>query len=167
MKIIFGDDATFLIPLFSLIVTLISVIIGPLIAMRIAKKQIHASVVSSTRQLWISSLRDVLAEFLTLANHISAVNSIGQLQNGNDHVEKLQKIVLLQHKIRLFLDPALKPHQDLISTAEKIRKAAFHSKPDTAVEDATKIGVLVGEFMILSQVILKHEKVVIETEIDS
>ncbi|MFI4920398.1 MAG: hypothetical protein ACHQAZ_02020 [Gammaproteobacteria bacterium] len=165
MKIIFGDYAGSLIPILSLIVTLISVIVGPLVAFRIAKRQIHASVVSSTRQQWISSLRDLLAEFLTLVNHISAVNGIGHTDDG--HIEKVQKLILLLHKLRLFLDPAEKINQDLIKKAEEMRSTAFHSTPATSVDDAMKIGILSAEFIVLAQAILKHEKVVVEMEIDS
>jgi hypothetical protein len=165
MKLVIGDDASSLIPILSLIVTLISVVVGPLIAIRVAKKQIRATVISSNRQQWISSLRDLLAEFLTLAHHISALNGVGH--TGEDHIEKVQKLILLQHKIRLLLDPAEKVNQDLIRKAEEIRSAAFHSKPATSADDAEKVGILIGEFIILSQAILKHEKVVIEDEIDS
>jgi hypothetical protein len=165
MKLIIGDDPVSLIPILSVIITLISVIVGPLIAIRVAKKQIHASVVSSTRQQWITSLRDLLAEFLMLANHISASNCVGTVDK--DHMEKIQKLILLRHKLNLFLDPAEKINQDLNKKAEEIRSAAFQSQPATSMDDVKRIGVLTGEFTILAQLILKREKVVIEDEIDS
>jgi ABC-type transport system involved in cytochrome bd biosynthesis fused ATPase/permease subunit len=49
----------------SAITALVAVIVSPIISIYIAKRQVHASVVSANRQKWIDSLRDQLADLIT------------------------------------------------------------------------------------------------------
>lgn len=47
-------------------VSLITAIIGPMVALYVMRRQIRATVVSTNRQKWIDSLRDTIAELMAI-----------------------------------------------------------------------------------------------------
>jgi hypothetical protein len=61
-------------------IALVAVIVGPLIQLRIAKRQIRSATVSANRQAWINTLRDNLATIRltvpTCANCAPHINTI-------------------------------------------------------------------------------------------
>jgi hypothetical protein len=65
-----------IIPILSLITAILAVFVGPLISLRITKRQIASSlnaankqIVAPMRQAWINSLRDMIAEISSSALH--------------------------------------------------------------------------------------------------
>jgi hypothetical protein len=65
---------TFWVPVCSLIVAAVAVFVGPLISLRVAKRQTETAlavaqkqVIAPMRQKWIDSLRDRVAEFVSVA----------------------------------------------------------------------------------------------------
>jgi hypothetical protein len=54
------------ISLVSACTALVASIVGPMVTLSVAKRQINASVLSANRQRWIESLRDLVAELISL-----------------------------------------------------------------------------------------------------
>jgi hypothetical protein len=55
-----------LISVISACTALVASILGPLVTLSVAKRQFNASVLSANRQKWIETLRDMLAELISL-----------------------------------------------------------------------------------------------------
>jgi hypothetical protein len=97
----------------AVLVSLLTAIVAPAVAIYVARRQIRATVVSANRQKWIEQLRDVLSEFLAV--HIVAF-----------HTKKLSdpeistKVFHLQNKIVLMTDPSDDRHLELNRIVEEI-----------------------------------------------
>ena len=99
---------------------LVAVIVGPISAYYIAKKQITASVISANRQAWINELRDHLAQVhsilfrlpMTLKTPVATtvVTAPGQFAGLRDAIEEA---TLIRAKIVLMLNPKEQAHKDL------------------------------------------------------
>ena len=140
---------------------LVASIVGPLVTLTVAKRQINASVLSANRQKWIESLRDMLAEFISLLVAALVVRSRwraawnkgrGAVEDDPPLLAKLERLVLTQSKIRLLLNPNEGDHQHLyeaINTAIKRLQAEASPDDETErdIENITK----------LAQTILKRE----------
>src|SRR4029450_6123223 len=103
-----------MISLVSACTALVASIGGPLVTLAVARRQFNATVLSANRQKWIETLRDMLAELISLL--IAAVVVKAKWKDKWDHgrgpfiadqklLDKLQRIVLAQSKIRLLLNP--------------------------------------------------------------
>lgn len=136
------------LPFLSLVVAALAVFFGPLIQLFIAKSQIRATVLSANRQRWIDELRQLLAEFVTLAGELNAVARM-KMYDGQNTINKTSKMQLCKTKITLMLNPNEDDHQKLLGL---LRDAArgIHSAED---EDRTNIPAIIA----LSQSILKRE----------
>lgn len=134
--------------LLSLVVAALAVFFGPLIQLFIAKKQIRATVLSANRQRWIDELRQLLAEFVTLAGELNAVARVG-IYDGQNTVDKTSKMQLCRMKIMLMLNPAEDDHQRLLVLLQDAARG-IHQSDD---EDKTNIPAVVA----LSQSVLKRE----------
>jgi hypothetical protein len=151
----------FLIGLVSACTALVASIVGPIITLTVAKRQFNATVLSANRQKWIESLRDTLAELISLLVAALVVKAKwkdkwekgrGALSADPALLEKLQRIVLTQSKIRLLLNPTEVDHQRLgeaIETALKRLQAeeSLDAETEADIEIITK----------LAQSILKRE----------
>ncbi len=149
------------ISLISACTALVASIVAPFVTLSVARRQFNATVLSANRQKWIESLRDMLAELISL--YVAAVvvklkwkehweQGLGPVNANPELLEKLQRIVLVQAKIRLLINPAEPDHQHLFQTIEsafKRLRAEETRQEDTEadVETITK----------LAQAILKRE----------
>lgn len=136
-------------------------IVGPIVTLRVARRQINANVLSTNRQKWIETLRDMVAELISLIVSALFIRSAwkskwdkgrGPLREDKALLIKLERIVLAESKIRLLLKPTDVDHQQLdraIETAIKRLKAedSLDSDTEADIETITR----------LSQVILKRE----------
>ena len=136
-------------------------ILGPIVTLKVARRQINASVLSTNRQKWIETLRDMVSELISLLVSSLVIRSAwkskwdkgrGPLREDAALLHKLERIVLAHSKIRLLLKPNDVDHQQLdraIDTAIKRLQAeeSLDSDTDADIETITK----------LSQVILKRE----------
>jgi hypothetical protein len=55
-----------LISLVSACTALVASVVGPVVTLAVAKRQFNANVLSANRQKWIETLRDMLAELISL-----------------------------------------------------------------------------------------------------
>ena len=136
-------------------------IIGPIVTLRVARRQFNATVLSTNRQRWIETLRDMVSELISLLVFSLTVRSAwkskwdkgrGPLREDTALLQKLERIVLAHSKIRLLLKPADVDHQQLdraIDIAIKRLQAeeSLDSDTEADIETITR----------LSQVILRQE----------
>lgn len=150
-----------LISLVSAATALVASIVGPFVTVSVAKKQINANVVSVNRQKWIDSLRDLIAELISLMVAVVVVkaNRQGTWDRGFSAVrenpkllQKLERIVLVQWKIRLLINPNEADHMELYQT---IMSAFLRLQEEGAHEDEGKADF--EHITALSQAILKRE----------
>ena len=102
------------IPTLSLIVAALAVIFGPLISLRIAKRQMASSaevankqITAPMRQAWINNLRDLVAELTGDTLHYFTA---GHEFKG---CENFQRLTFVESKIQLMLNPNEEDHQKL------------------------------------------------------
>jgi hypothetical protein len=150
-----------LIGLVSACTALVASIIGPIVTLTVAKRQFNANVLSANRQKWIESLRDTLAELISMLVTATVVKAKWKDQWENGHgplladpalLEKLQRIVLAQSKIRLLLNPTEADHQHL---GQAIETALKRLQSEASME--TEIQADIDLITKLAQSILKRE----------
>lgn len=142
------DGATIVIALLSTIIALIATIAGPAISVRIAKKQItsgfatqqqqtdtairvarlnfNASVVSTSRQKWVDNFRDTVAELVTLQMIVGAALRTGDKDDAvlKPALERIGRILGLYVKVELFLDPNEPGHLEFRDLIQRLQSAA-------------------------------------------
>ena len=125
------------ISLVSACTALVASILGPVVALVIAKRQINANIVSSNRQRWIESLRDLIAELLSQLVAVLVVKTgwkgdwaggLPAIQSDRSLLEKLERIVLVQSKIRLLINPNEADHQALYRASQQSILAPTHTR---------------------------------------
>ena len=97
----------------ALIVAILAVVVGPVLQLWIAKRQVRATVLSANRQRWIDSLRSQIADFLASLVTLNAVRSEAFALPPAEYSAKLEQFRLRQFTIRLMLNPNEKDHQRL------------------------------------------------------
>src|SRR5258705_4373335 len=107
-------EITPVVSLVSASTALVASIIGPIVTLTVARRQYNATVVSASRQRWIETLRDTLAELIALIRAALVVKSNwkdkwdhgrGPLNANPAILEKFEHIVLAQSKIGLLISP--------------------------------------------------------------
>jgi len=103
-----------LIPVLSLLVAVLAVFVGPLISLRIARRQVMSSlevankqIVAPMRQAWINNLRDILSEVSSSALHYF----VAGFEDRTD--DEYRRLTLLEHRVRLMLNPKEEDHKTL------------------------------------------------------
>lgn len=133
---------------------LCSVLLGPLVSLWVARKQASVSVLSANRQAWINTLRDQIAEFLSVLAVVHAGEWAERTEKEYD--EELKRLVLLVSKVKLMLNPKEEDHQRLSillsKAAQTVRARAKEEK-----QKSTEGMQLAAEVLPLAQSILKRE----------
>ena len=92
----------------------LAIVVGPLVSLYVARRQIRASVVSNSRQQWINNLRDSLSEFL--AKQMMA-RGLTAKDNADDsplpRLERIEEVTRLAFKIQLLLSQGEKDQDEL------------------------------------------------------
>jgi hypothetical protein len=139
-----------IVAIIAAVTALCAVVLGPLVSMWAADKQARVAVRSANRQAWINTLRDCLAEFVSLVTIIS-------LSEGSDLRTKIEREFFLEAKIKLLLNPNETDHRALVELIDAVRTAsgATMEKYDQSKEAVLR--ELVRRLGVLSQTILKRE----------
>ena len=142
------------ISILSLIVAILAVVVGPCVALKVARRQIRASleaagkqITAPMRQAWIDKLRELLAELTANTVHGRAAGGIGKR-----HSEENTRLFLLLAHIQLMLNPEEADHQRL---EELMRKMVAEIKDEQGSQD--ELSALRAELIALSRTILKRE----------
>jgi hypothetical protein len=108
-----------LLGLLSACTALIATIVGPLVALTVARRQFIATAISGNRHRWIETLRDQIAELISLLATALVVKSKwkDRWESGRGPLsdpallEKYEHIVLAQAKIQLLINPGDSDHR--------------------------------------------------------
>ncbi len=127
----------------AVLVSLFTALVAPFIAVYVARRQIQASVVSANRQKWIDTLRDALAELVSI--HLVAF-STRRLSDPDIST----KVFNLQNKILLLTNPLEADHGEL----NRIIARMIDSSPNDPNVDVWKMQ---RDLVEVSRRILKTE----------
>jgi hypothetical protein len=150
-----------IISMISAATALVASIVGPLVTLSVGRRQFAATVLSTNRQRWIDMLRDALAELVAQLATIWVIRAtwtenwdkgLAPLAKDPARLEKLQRLMQVQWKIRLLLNPTEADHQELykaiVSALDRLREERSEESDTQAdIERISQLG----------QAILKRE----------
>ena len=121
------------IEIISALTALVAVIVGPIVSIyimknqninniRIAERNIHASTVSSSRQKWIDTLRDSIAEFQALILPLS-VHAAIKHYTVDDKLTRVERATYVLAKISLLINPKEDEHIKLLDNMSGLLSA--------------------------------------------
>jgi hypothetical protein len=135
---------------------LIAVMLAQIVAMGLTtysvRKQTAVSVLSANRQAWINTLRDYVAEYIAQASILFAAEAAG-LSDKDEHVPRYEKLLILEAKIKLLINPNEVDHRKLVELVEAIKQLAFHATQN----DIKKLWPLCSDLTAVAQGVLKRE----------
>jgi hypothetical protein len=138
----------------SLIIALVAVIVGPIISWKIAKRQISASTVTTSRQQWINTLRDAISDFSAKA---SMIYCLAKNQYADEQsIPRIEGMLQLNYKIELLINPNEEDHAILAQLVTDIASSLMLAKVKKAEID-TDLDKKQAEIVSLSQKIFKRE----------
>lgn len=137
----------------SAVTALVAVILSPFVSLFIARKQINTTVLSSNRQLWINTLRDQISELLSLFMLMNVGHKV-KLIGREEFLQKLERSLLLEARIKLLINPKEEDHAELITL---IRMAIEEIFRDTKESDLAQLRKVCESIISKSQTILKKE----------
>ena len=107
------------IGLISACTALVASILAPTVALRAAKTQFNASVISANRQRWIEAFRDLVASFLSQLYAASLVRGkivgvgLNVISADPAMLSRIEQMVLTTSKIRLMINTNESDHHKL------------------------------------------------------
>ena len=161
-----------IVQILTAITAVLAVIVGPFVALRVAKRQsetalsvgskqsdtsqsiakLQAStnVLSKNRQEWINTLRNEISESLVCVIHASTISAIVKTEDRVTSILETMKDVLLHlSNARLLINPNETDHKSLIAKMEEMYYGL--KTPDYNFRQAET------ELTLLAQVVLKRE----------
>lgn len=112
--------------LISAVTALTAVLVGPVVTLYVAKKQIKSSVVSANRQEWINRLRNEIASFVQEVKHVPSAYSADAIA-VEEAIAKHGAITLKEQVVKLLLNPNEKDHQELLALMATASKKALNA----------------------------------------
>ena len=98
------------------LLTLLGSIVTGVATYKAGKKRVQGEIIGTSRQEWIGSLRDCLAEFQSLLNLLNASFRHDEVLSSSQQNEKMSRAGFLKSKAELLLNPEEKGHQELVCT---------------------------------------------------
>jgi hypothetical protein len=89
---------------------LLALIVGPILSLQVAKRQIGATTVSTERKEWISNLRNNIASFLAIISSVLMEQAWTQKLDRTQLKTKVDELLLLKAQISLLLDRDIESH---------------------------------------------------------
>jgi len=154
-------EASLLIGMVSACTALVASIVGPIVTLNVAKRQFSATAIASNRHKWIETLRDELAELISLLATALIVKSKwkdrweegrGPMNSEPALLEKFERIVLAHSKVQLLINPDDENHQLL---GETIDVAIHRIQSEDAADTDTQSDI--RTIVVLGQAIMKSE----------
>ena len=136
------------VPILSMCVSLAAVIVGPIASFKIAKRQI----VSPIRQKWIDELREIISEYLSECEKLIVLAKDGLLNKEFTDKEKLTRLLYLEQKLKLLLNPKEAKHIELLEVMNSLIEEIHHG-----VGNLIEFGGRLKGATELAQEILKEE----------
>ena len=150
-----------LISLVSAATALVASVVGPLVTLAVARRQFNATVISANRQKWIEALRDLLSELISLLVAVLVVKAqrtgpwdrgMGAIAQEPALLAKLERVVHVQWKIRLLINPTEPDHEELYRMIDAAFKRLQSEESHDAESEAD-----IEAITRLAQSILKRE----------
>jgi hypothetical protein len=151
-------EATPLLGLVSACTALVASIVGPVVTLAVARRQFNATVISSNRHKWIETLRDMLAELISLLATALVIKSKwkdnwreghGPLDAEPALLDKFEHIILAQAKVQLLINPADADHQRLSEAIDDAtRRLRSEESPNTDTEADIRLIVEMGQSIL-------------------
>ncbi len=146
-----------------LVISMLAVVVGPIVMLLIAKRQITASVVSANRQAWIKDLRDEIATLI--AEYERSIHRLHVIKLEGHSPESVSRFLEFMHnanrcqlRIELLLNPTEHDHSRLTETISAFiaSMSEFIDDPGSP-RDPEKMKVAKKEILRLAQAIFKRE----------
>ena len=137
------------------ITALFAVVLGPLVSIWVAQRQIRVTVLSANRQTWINTLRDLIAEYLSISALVHAGDWSSRTEVEFD--QKLERLTLLNAKIELMLNPNEPDHERLGTLLGDLLLTMGGRASAANKRDSQKARTIHNELLPLSQSVLKRE----------
>ena len=144
----FTYDASDIIAFSAVIVSLVAVIISPIVSFLVAKRQI----ISPIRQKWIDELRELISEYLSECERLIILGEDGFLNNEETNGILFRRLLYLEQKLKLMLNPNEEKHIQLLDAIRSIADEIHHGVGNI-IDFGTKLRAATG----IAQVILKVE----------
>lgn len=137
-----------IVSIVAVMVSLVAVIVGPIVSFKVAKRQI----VSPIRQKWIDELREIISEYLSESKNLIVLGEDGMLNKEVMKEDIFKKLLYLQQKLNLMLNPNEPKHIELLELIESITDEIHHG-----VNNYIEFGGKLRGATEISQKILKEE----------
>ena len=116
-------------------------LVGSSVSWLIARRQIYATIVSSSRQNWINTLRDTISEF---QSSCSGIVIFYPLEKGERNLSVLlERVSLLKHKIALLLNPNETLHRELLKAVHELNEITIQSAGTNQAMQLRKLSELI------------------------
>lgn len=143
------------IAVISAVTALLAVLLSLLVSLWAAQRQSRVTVLSANRQAWINTLRDLIAEYISITGLMHAGDWSSRTEIEFD--QKMERLALLSAKVRLMLNPKEEDHQRLGQLLGDLLLTMGGRAATGDKRDAKRARTLVEELVPLSQSILKRE----------
>ncbi len=141
-------EASEIISFLAMLVSLTAVIVGPIVTFKVAKRQI----VSPIRQKWIDELRELISEYLSECEKLLVLGEDGILNKEETNEEVFTRLLYIEQKLKLMLNPNEKRHIELLEVVKEITEEIHHG-----VGNIIDFGGKLSGATEISQKILKEE----------
>ena len=141
-------ESSEIISFLAMLVSLAAVIIGPIVTFKVAKRQI----ISPIRQKWIDELRELISEYLSECEKLLVLGEDGILNKEEADEKTFTRLLYLEQKLKLMLNPNEERHIELLEVVKKITEEIHHG-----VGNITIFGGKLKRATEISQKILKEE----------
>lgn len=148
-------NTTETIAVISAVTALLAVLLSPLVSLWAAQRQSRVTVLSANRQAWINTLRDLIAEYISITGLVHAGDWSSRTEIEFD--QKMERLSLLSAKVRLMLNPKEEDHQRLGQLLGELLLTMGGRAAAGDKREAQRARMLVDELVPLSQSILKRE----------
>jgi len=147
------EELTAIAAVIAALVALVSATVGPFVAWKIAKRQITTTIRSTSRQKWLDTLRDEVAEFfgLLVEGGVARTGDTIPVSDIHDMANSLSRKLT---KIELLLNPNEQRHQQLARLLREARSVTWNPEVPPDVE---KIREKMDKAVVICQEILKIE----------
>ncbi|MFL1806051.1 hypothetical protein [Plesiomonas shigelloides] len=135
-------------PFLSVIVALLAVFIGPFFSAKMIRHQI----VVPLRHKWIDDVRELITEFLSIAQLKVTLCENGLINEDNIDEDSYKKLLFIERKLTLLLNPNEKLHAELLNSIRSLLEKSIHGPGNLLT-----FGPNVYEVTSLAQQILKEE----------
>lgn len=139
----------------SAITALVAVVVGPIVTLYVAKRQINASVLSGNRQAWINRLRDEVASLTAIVNNLPSAHANESVAT-TDAIAEHGRLVKMAQTVKLLINPTEEDHKKLVQLIDTAGEEVIDSI-NKRKADAKHFEQVAQEIVRQTQLILKRE----------